>query len=209
LGALGNDIVKSIEKANVLYEGGSGDSGNLVFKNNDNVSSEDDLEFKPVTSGKNKKKRSKNTNNNFSSTNLSLNSYNYFFINLFSNKTELFSLVTPLLYINTICEYLYFVTSFNFLPTSFFSFNIFFTSLLNNLFVCFDISNFYLFFSSTYSIFVNNTQPSNKLYQVQDFNSELLDSKNTFIESSDSTRYNRFFNILINYDYKTGHYIGN
>ena len=67
LGALGNDIVKSIEKANVLYEGGSGDSGNLVFKNNDNVSSEDDLEFKPVTSGKNKKKRSKNTNNNFSS----------------------------------------------------------------------------------------------------------------------------------------------
>merc|ERR1712018_1058694 len=62
LGALGNDIVKSIEKANVLYEGG--DSGNL-FKNNDN-SSEDDLEFKPVTSGKNKKKRknfSSNQNN--------------------------------------------------------------------------------------------------------------------------------------------------
>jgi len=49
LDLLGNDIVKSIEKANLLYDGG-------MFKNE---SSEDDLEFKPVTSGK-KKKKNKN-----------------------------------------------------------------------------------------------------------------------------------------------------
>jgi hypothetical protein len=149
------------------------------------------------------------TNTNSSSTILSLNNYNYFFINLFSNKTELFSIITPSLYVNTICEYLYFITSFTFLPTSFFSFNIFFNSLLNNLFICFDLSNFYLFFSLNYSNFINHKQSPTNLYQVQDTNSELLDSKNTFLESSNSTRYNRFFNILVNYDYKTGHYIGN
>jgi len=63
---LGNDIVKSIEKANLLYEGQSQDQGSpavtLMFKNNE--SSEDDLEFKPVTSGK-KKKKNKNKSNNF------------------------------------------------------------------------------------------------------------------------------------------------
>ena len=54
LDLLGNDIVKSIEKANLLYDG-PGNTG--MFKNNE--SSEDDLEFKPVTSGK-KKKKNKN-----------------------------------------------------------------------------------------------------------------------------------------------------
>ena len=53
LDLLGNDIVKSIEKANLLYDGG-------MFKNE---SSEDDLEFKPVTSGK-KKKKNKNKSMN-------------------------------------------------------------------------------------------------------------------------------------------------
>ena len=65
LDLLGNDIVKSIEKANLLYEGQSQDQGSpavtLMFKNNE--SSEDDLEFKPVTSGK-KKKKNKNKSNN-------------------------------------------------------------------------------------------------------------------------------------------------
>merc|ERR1712062_144024 len=75
LGALGNDIVKSIEKANVLYEGNTEDtnSGNLLFKTNNDVSSEDDLEFKPVTSGKNKKKRKNNNSNIISSSNQNTN----------------------------------------------------------------------------------------------------------------------------------------
>merc|ERR1711890_65463 len=49
-----------------------GDSGNL-FKNNDN-SSEDDLEFKPVTSGKNKKKRKNFSSNQNNSNNINKNS---------------------------------------------------------------------------------------------------------------------------------------
>jgi hypothetical protein len=149
------------------------------------------------------------TNLNSLPSNLYLSNYNYFFINLINSKNNLFSLFTPLLYINTICEYLYFISSFSFLPSSLFSLTIFCTSLANNLFICFDFSNLYLFSLSIHSNFANYTQLPNKPYQVQDNNSELLDTKNLFLESSDSTRYNRFFNILINYDYKTGHYIGN
>merc|ERR1712062_499427 len=75
LGALGNDIVKSIEKANVLYEGNTEDtnSGNLLFKTNNDVSSEDDLEFKPVTSGRDKNKRTNNNSNIISSSNQNTN----------------------------------------------------------------------------------------------------------------------------------------
>ena len=59
---LGNDIVKSIEKANILYEGD--DLGNIFKGNNDLNSSEDDMEFKPVTSGKKKKRNKNNKNSN-------------------------------------------------------------------------------------------------------------------------------------------------
>ena len=75
---LGNDIVKSIEKANLLYDGGNQQGLGQLFKPSidgngtaaaDNLvagcSSEDDMEFKPVTSGrKNKKQKQKNDNNN-------------------------------------------------------------------------------------------------------------------------------------------------
>ena len=75
---LGNDIVKSIEKANLLYDGGNQQGLGQLFKPSivgnvtaaaDNLaagcSSEDDMEFKPVTSGrKNKKQKQKYDNNN-------------------------------------------------------------------------------------------------------------------------------------------------
>ena len=73
---LGNDIVKSIEKANLLYDGGNQQGLGQLFKPSidDNGtaaadkfgnSSEDDMEFKPVTSGrKSKKQKQKNDNNN-------------------------------------------------------------------------------------------------------------------------------------------------
>jgi hypothetical protein len=32
--------------------------------------------------------------------------------------------------------------------------------------------------------------------------------KNNFLEKSNKTRYTRFNNLLVNYDYKTGHYVG-
>jgi len=70
---LGNDIVKSIQKANLLYDGpGDQDQGAIgrIFKSgtgsnpcdtfNNACSSEDDLEFKPVTSGRKNKRKQKN-----------------------------------------------------------------------------------------------------------------------------------------------------
>lgn len=51
---LGNDIVKSIEKANLIYDNNAEDLGALFQSN-----SEDDLEFKPVTNGKNKNRKKK------------------------------------------------------------------------------------------------------------------------------------------------------
>jgi hypothetical protein len=149
------------------------------------------------------------TNTNSATTTLSLDSYNYFFINMFNAKTALSSAFSFSFYVNTVCEYLYFSLSFNLFPSSLFSVNTFFTALFNNLFICFDLSNISFLFSSAYTDLTGNTRLSSSLYQVQDTNSELADAKNTFLESSDSTRYNRFFNILVNYDYKTGHYIGN
>merc|ERR1712241_1130359 len=67
---LGNDIVKSIEKANLLYDGGDQPGLGQIFTpiigTTDpalGCSSEDDMEFKPVTSGRNKnKKKQKNKN---------------------------------------------------------------------------------------------------------------------------------------------------
>ena len=149
------------------------------------------------------------TNVNASTTTLSLDNYNYFFINLFNKKTELSLTFSSSFYVNTICEYLYLSLSFNFLPSSLFSINTFFTALFNNLSICFDLSNVSSLFSYVHTDFTNSTRLSANSYQVQDTNSELADAKNVFLESSDSTRYNRFFNILVNYDYKTGHYIGN
>jgi hypothetical protein len=183
----------------------------LRYKTNNNLNLNPDVlsfyNFGLTTSNLNKTLMF--TNVNSSSTNLSLSSYDYFFINLFNTKNNLLSILPFSFYVNTICEYLYFIFSFNLLPSSLFSINIFFTSLLNNLFICFDLSNLYLFSSSTYADFFNTNYLPLKAYQVQDSNFELADTKNAFLESSDSTRYNRFFNILVNYDYKTGHYIGN
>jgi hypothetical protein len=183
----------------------------LRYKTNNNFNLNPDVlsfyNFGLTTSNLNKSLMFTNTNSSL--TNLSLSNYNYFFISLFNSKAGLFSVFTPSLYVNTICEYLSFFTSFNFFPTALFSTSTFFNSFLNNLLVCLDLSNLYLFFSTIYSNSVNYTQFSSTSYQVQDTNFELLDTKNTFLESSDSTRYNRFFNILVNYDYKTGHYIGN
>ena len=72
---LGNDIVKSIEKANLLYDGGDQPGLGQIFTpliggtgsagTTDpglGCSSEDDMEFKPVTSGRKNKKKQKNKN---------------------------------------------------------------------------------------------------------------------------------------------------
>jgi hypothetical protein len=201
------DLINTHDHRNLLEQSMIG----LRYKTNNNLNLNPDTlsfyNFGLTTSNLNKTLMFTNTNSHF--TNLSLSNYNYFFINLFNTKTNAFTVLPFSFYINTLCEYLYLTFSFNLTPSSLFSFNTLFTSLLNNLSISFDLSNLYLFFSSSYANFFSLTHLPSKSYQVQDTNSELADTKNIFLESSTSMRYNRFFNVLVNYDYKTGHYIGN
>merc|ERR1712213_76643 len=76
---LGNDIVKSIEHANMLYEGDL---------KNDLNSSEDDLEFKPVTSGKKKRKNRKNSNNHSEASSFADSESSEAMIDAMENKNE-------------------------------------------------------------------------------------------------------------------------
>jgi hypothetical protein len=201
------DLVNTHDHRDLLEQSMIG----LRYKTNNNFNLNPDVlsfyNFGLTTSNLNKTLMFTNTNS--AATTLSLDNYNYFFINMFNTKTALSSAFSFSFYVNTICEYLYFSLSFNLFPSSIFSVNTFFTALFNNLFICFDLSTLSSLFSSAYTDLTSNARSSTNLYQVQDTNSELADAKNMFLESSDSTRYNRFFNILVNYDYKTGHYIGN
>lgn len=55
----------------------------------------------------------------------------------------------------------------------------------------------------------SSSSKTNTFYSIQDNTDELVSNKNDFIEVSSGMRMTRFSNALINYDYKTGHYIGN
>jgi hypothetical protein len=98
-------------------------------------------------------------------------------------------------------------------------------SLLNiNSFLCFPAlnsliklfsSNFYFLSSFNYSKINNynlssNTKSENVSYVVESSNQLGVNNlEQQFLENTQSQRFTRFNNLLINYDYKTGHYIGN
>jgi len=148
------------------------------------------------------------TNSNVRISNLK--NYDYFFINFFNSKAN-FILLTPLsFYANIICEYFSLLLSFNIFFSPFFSINTLCQALLNNLNFFIDLSFIYSCQSFMSTIFSTKTlNPENKSFLVQDTSKDASFIKNTFLESSMNMRYSRFFNVLINYDYKTGHYIGN
>jgi hypothetical protein len=92
---------------------------------------------------------------------------------------------------------------------------------INSLFI---LPNFYVLLKTLYSnlIFLNINslltirlnkinKTNNNIEYTSDFsNKNFLDfSSNNFTEVSSSQRVSRFSTSLINYDYKTGHYIGN
>jgi hypothetical protein len=52
----------------------------------------------------------------------------------------------------------------------------------------------------------NNTNTSDVLNITNRSNLDIL---NMYSEDSSSQRYNRFNTVFVNYDYKTGHYLGN
>ena len=75
--------------------------------------------------------------------------------------------------------------------------------IIGNFSFSFNKDNFFINFKSELA----QGDASSFFYKVTDSNSTL--TKSTYSESSSSQRFNRFNNPLINYDYKTGHYIGN
>jgi hypothetical protein len=94
---------------------------------------------------------------------------------------------------------------------------------INSLFCFPNLPLFFnLLFTNFYFLNFNNvkiskyitTSTNNKesiSYQLD--SNDMLNSSNKtthqFMENSQSQRFNRFNSLLINYDYKTGHYIGN
>jgi hypothetical protein len=150
------------------------------------------------------------TNNTTNSKATTLNTYNYFFINFFNFNNNFFSFLPSSFYINTVCEYFSLLLSFNIFCFPFFTFNSLITTLFNNINFYIDLSYLsYLYKSCTNTSSTSNLNLEKKSFLVQDTVSSNDSLKNTFLESSSTTRYARFFNVLVNYDYKTGHYIGN
>jgi hypothetical protein len=146
------------------------------------------------------------TNSSSNSSVKNLKNYDYFFINFFNSKSNFFSLSPLSFYINTICEYFSLLLSFSIFNLPFFNINSLGATLLTNINFYVDFSYLtYLYNSSNFS--VNST--NKKSFLVQDAANNSNSIKNTLMESSADTRYARFFNVLVNYDYKTGHYVGN
>jgi hypothetical protein len=102
-----------------------------------------------------------------------------------------------------IIDYFMFLFSFKPFYYPFFSLNTMLQTILCNFSFFFNFNNYYftLKYTSFSSVNTNHFITQDNF----DLNNFL---KNNFLEKSDKTRYNRFNNLLVNYDYKTGHYIG-
>lgn len=125
-------------------------------------------------------------NSNFSVLNFLLSK------NLKFSYNQIIDYITPLTLLN--------VNSFFILPNL--------QALLNTLYNNFMFLNVKLLSTNKLS---NVSITDNSVRYSSDFtNRNFLNSPtNNFTENSQSQRYNRFNSLLINYDYKTGHYIGN
>jgi hypothetical protein len=126
-------------------------------------------------------------------------------MNLLGNRFSMNPYTFFLFYVTSFCEYFTLILSFNIFSLPFFTINTFLKTLLSNF-------NFNIKLPINIildNIASNNTNTDKNLFLVQDIATNLGNDKNNFLESSSDTRYNRFFNVLVNYDYKTGHYIGN
>jgi hypothetical protein len=141
---------------------------------------------------------------NAGSNTLKLREYDVFFLNFFNMNGNFLKSFSLLFYINNILDYLSLIFSFNLLFFPFFSIKVFFNTLLSNINFFFDFSNFYHF-----TILTNPDMTTPTTFIIEDTNYKTTFIKNTFLESSLNMRYNRFFNLLVSYDYKTGHYMGN
>lgn len=142
-----------------------------------------------------------------STTTPTIREYDYYLIDLFNSNISLHSFFKSLN--NFFLDVLTIFINFSYaLPLKVFSYNSFMLFINNNLIIFYfggvpyDLYNY---------VVVNPSSLSSKREAHSLLNSSLSSDpefKNFFSESSSSQRLNRFNNILVNYDYKTGHYMG-
>ena len=124
---------------------------------------------------------------------------NYFSINIFTNNVFKLSynLTTDLFSI----PFFFNFNSLMIIPTTNFFFKSFY---LNFFFINFNYNNFVKIKTVEQEKIENNNS-----FLLTNNNLFSKGNKFNFTENTENQRFNRFNNILINYDYKTGHYIGN
>jgi hypothetical protein len=183
----------------------------LRFKSNSNINLDNDMlsfyNYGLHKSGVNKFYTYESLmNNNLSNEVKVMDNYNFFFMEVFSidnltNFTFFFKKI-----VNFTTDLISLLNPFN----SFLNFNFFSLNFLSNII---RINNFFLLnldIPKNFNInFFDNTINPALTFNSGHFNSTSNDVKDTFTEVSSEQRYNRFNNLLINYDYKTGHYRGN
>jgi hypothetical protein len=133
--------------------------------------------------------------------------YDFYLIDLFNSNMNVYTFFKGLS--NYFSDLLTVFTNFSFIvPSKALNYNSFISFVSNNMV----IFNFGLDVPSIYgSIIVSPALivKGNSIHSSvnSSLNSD-LEFKNFFSETSSSQRVNRFNNILVNYDYKTGHYMG-
>jgi hypothetical protein len=134
---------------------------------------------------------------------LVLGNYNAYFLTLFNFDNSSIRFMN--FYFNVVIYYFQFIFINYMLYYPFFSLSIFIKTFLLNL-GGFSLTNLNFLSISNISQVLNS---KNNYFIVQDNNKSTTFIKDTFLESNLFSRFNRFSNALINYDYKTGHYVGN
>jgi hypothetical protein len=106
-------------------------------------------------------------------------------------------------YFTMIIDYFMFLFSFKLFYYPFFSLNVILKTIFCNFSFFFNFNTYY------FNLKYTNLTTLNTNYFITQDNFDLNNFfKNNFLEKSNKTRYTRFNNLLVNYDYKTGHYIG-
>jgi hypothetical protein len=183
----------------------------LRFKSNSNINLDNDMlsfyNYGLHKSGVNKFYAYESfMNNNLSNEVKVMDNYNFFFMEVFNiDKLTNFTFFLKKI-VSFITDLVSLLNPFN----SFLNFNFFSLNFLSNVL---GTNNFLLLsldITKNFNInFFDNTINPALTFNSGNFGSASNDVKDTFTEVSSEQRYNRFNNLLINYDYKTGHYRGN
>ena len=143
----------------------------------------------------------------YNSSSANLSSYDMFFLSLFN--TNLTSICyNYLMNVKLICiEFFEILKSFTFI-TFFDNINATFLSFFKTFSINFSFLNVFNVFSSNFNVELKDNVNTSNILNIT--NKSNLDTLNMYSENSSSQqRYNRFNTVFVNYDYKTGHYLGN